>query len=112
MDSGCFHHLAPHRRITYLKLIQKLLKLNGYFALCTFERGGPYGGSALSDEEVYTKRSLDGGLGYTKESLKQIFQSCKAIEIRQMKPMSETDDYFGLDGFLVGLFQKKIWDNM
>jgi len=105
-DSGCFHHIAPHRRSTYLKLIQKLVKSNGYFALCSFERGGPYGGSAISDEEVYKKRSLDGGLGYTKETLQDIFQAWKAIEVRNMKAMSAEDDYFGLNGFLVGLFQK------
>lgn len=111
-DSGCFHHIAPHRRITYLELIQKVLKPNGYFAVCSFERGGQYGGSALSDEEVYKQRSLAGGLGYTKESLKHIFQALEAMEIRQMKPMSETEEYFGLEGFLVGLFQKKkIWYN-
>ena len=105
-DSGCFHHIAPHRRSTYLALIQKLVKPNGYFALCSFEKHGQYGGSAMSDEEVYRKRSLEGGLGYTKESLKEIFQSWEEIEIRSMKPMSEEDDCFGLDGFLVGVFKK------
>ncbi|MDM5250782.1 class I SAM-dependent methyltransferase [Lysinibacillus sp. G4S2] len=105
-DSGCFHHIAPHRRVTYIELVHKLLKPNGYFALCSFEEHGAYGGSAISDEEVYIKRSLAGGLGYTKNQLREIFQSLEAIEIRKMIAMSDEDEYFGLEGFLVGLFKK------
>ncbi len=37
---------------------------------------------------------------------KEIFQSLNAIEIRKMTPMSDEDNYFGLDGFIVGLFKK------
>ncbi|WP_332650031.1 class I SAM-dependent methyltransferase [Lysinibacillus sp. 54212] len=105
-DSGCFHHLAPHRRISYLQLVEKLLKPNGYFAICTFEENGPYGGSSITDEEVYIKRSLDGGLGYTAHKLREIFQSFDDIEIRNMAFENLPDDRFGLDGFLIGLFKK------
>lgn len=107
-DSGCFHHLAPHRRISYLQLVDKLLKPNGYFAVCTFEENGPYGGSSLTDEEVYIKHSLDGGLGYTAHKLREIFQSFDEIEIRNMASQDLPDDRFGLDGFLVGIFKKLI----
>ncbi|MGA3676562.1 class I SAM-dependent methyltransferase [Lysinibacillus agricola] len=106
-DSGCFHHIAPHRRVTYIELIHTLLKPNGYFALCSFEEQGAYGGSTISDEEVYIKRSLEGGLGYTKNQLREIFQSLEALEIREMIAMSNEEAYFGLEGFLVGLFKKK-----
>ncbi|MDD1501526.1 class I SAM-dependent methyltransferase [Lysinibacillus sp. CNPSo 3705] len=105
-DSGCFHHIAPHRRVTYIELIHTLLKPNGYFALCSFEEHGTYGGSAISDEEVYIKRSLEGGLGYTEHQLKEIFQSLEEIEIRKMKALSDEHQYFGLEGFLVGLFKR------
>ena len=105
-DSGCFHHIAPHRRITYLTNIHKYLKANGHFALCCFQEKGVYGGSAISDEEVYSKRSLEGGLGYSSEKLQDIFQSLNRVEIRKMIEMKEEDPYFGLDGFLVGLFKK------
>lgn len=106
-DSGCFHHIAPHRRVTYIELIHTLLKPNGYFALCSFEEQGAYGGSTISDEEVYIKRSLDGGLGYTKNQLREIFQSLEALEIREMIAMSNEEPCFGLEGFIVGLFKKK-----
>ncbi|MGE7690963.1 SAM-dependent methyltransferase [Lysinibacillus sp. NPDC097214] len=107
-DSGCFHHIAPHRRVTYIEMIHKLLKPNGYFALCTFEEHGVYGGSAILDEEVYIKRTLEGGLGYTKNQLKEVFQTFEEIEIRKMIAMSDEDQFFGLEGFLVGLFKKNL----
>jgi len=88
-------------------LIHTLLKPNGYFALCSFEEQGAYGGSTISDEEVYIKRSLEGGLGYTKNQLREIFQSLEALEIREMIAMSNEEPYFGLEGFIVGLFKKK-----
>jgi len=106
-DSGCFHHIAPHRRVSYIEIINRLLKQDGYFALCSFEENGTYGGSALTDEEVYLKRSLEGGLGYTKSKLQEIFNFLEEIEIRKMLPMSTVDPHFGLEGFIVGLFQKK-----
>ena len=105
-DSGCFHHIAPHRRITYLENIHKYLKVNGYFALCCFKEDGAYGGSTILDEEVYVSRSLEGGLGYSIEKLKDLFQSLNEVEIRQMNPMSEEDSHFGLDGFLVEKYKK------
>ncbi|WP_144788744.1 class I SAM-dependent methyltransferase [Lysinibacillus fusiformis] len=106
-DSGCFHHIAPHRRVSYIEIINRLLKQDGYFALCSFEENGTYGGSALTDEEVYLKCSLEGGLGYTKSQLQEIFNFLDEIEIRKMVPMSTVDPHFGLEGFIVGLFQKK-----
>lgn len=107
-DSGCFHHIAPHRRVNYTAMIDKLLKPEGYFALCSFEENGAYGGSTMTDEEVYLKRSLEGGLGYTKSQLQEIFHFLEEIEIRKMLPMSTVDPHFGLEGFIVGLFQKKL----
>lgn len=107
-DSGCFHHIAPHRRVSYIDMIDKLLKPGGYFALCSFEENGAYGGSAMTDEEVYLKQSLEGGLGYTQNQLKEIFHFLEEIEIRKMLSRSSEDLYFGLDGFIVGLFKKEI----
>ena len=104
-DSGCFHHIAPHRRISYLELVKKALKPNGYFAISCFEQGGEVGGSEISDWEVYRLRSLQGGLGYTDEKLRTIFKDFKEIEIRKMKVIEESNRVFGISGLLVGLFQ-------
>ncbi|TFE02392.1 class I SAM-dependent methyltransferase [Jeotgalibacillus salarius] len=106
-DSGCFHHIAPHRRMSYLNLLQKALKPNGYFALTCFVEGGELGGSELSDLDVYKQRNLNGGLGFTEEKLKAIFAGFEVIEIRPMKEKDEDDQEFGLRGLWTALFRKK-----
>jgi cyclopropane fatty-acyl-phospholipid synthase-like methyltransferase len=105
-DSGCFHHIAPHRRSSYLRLVDKALKKNGYFALTSFLPGGELGGSTLSDQEIYKVRSLRGGLGYSEEDLRAIFANYEAIEIREMHDVKEDTSRFGVKGLLTSLFRK------
>lgn len=105
-DSGCFHHIAPHRRMSYIKLVNKALKQNGYFAITCFEQGGEYGGANITDWEVYRQRSLQGGLGYTVEKLRDIFKDFKEIEIRKMVEYEQPNYKFGVSGFLTALFQR------
>ena len=83
-DCGCFHHLAPHRRQTYVELVRKSLRDNGAFGLVCFT---PEGGSGLSDMQVYEQRSLGGGLAYSEEQLRYIF--ARAFEIRKFRKMRE-----------------------
>ncbi|WP_201715830.1 class I SAM-dependent methyltransferase [Rossellomorea arthrocnemi] len=106
-DSGCFHHIAPHRRISYINLIKRALRDGGYFGITCFYQGGKLGGSDISDWEVYKKRSLMGGLGYTKERLTKIFQSLRPIEIRRMTDKKDSENLFGASDLLTGLFQKR-----
>ncbi|MCH7321338.1 class I SAM-dependent methyltransferase [Solibacillus sp. MA9] len=105
-DSGCFHHLPPHRRITYIQFLHHHLKHDGYFSISTFKENGKYGGSALADEQYYIDRSLHGGIGYSKEKLKKIFKRFEEIEIRDMHYDNLTHDEFGLEDFVVCLFKK------
>jgi SAM-dependent methyltransferase len=105
-DSGCLHHIAPHRRMSYLNLVKKALKPNGFFAITCFVQGGDFGGAEISDWEVYRLRSLKGGLGYTDEKLRAIFKDFKEIEIRKMKDIEQPNDVFGVSGLLTALFQK------
>jgi SAM-dependent methyltransferase len=84
-DSGCFHHIPPHRRNNYLTLIERALKPGGYFALTTFIEQGPLGGAAISDWDVYRLGSMQGSLGYSEEKLKAIFGRYAPVEIRLMK---------------------------
>jgi hypothetical protein len=106
-DSGCFHHLAPHRRMSYLNLIKKALKPNGFFAITCFVQGGELGGAEISDWEVYRLRSLKGGLGYTEDKLRSIFKDFNVIEIRNMIETTQRNNVFGVSGLLTALFQKK-----
>ncbi|WP_029330308.1 SAM-dependent methyltransferase [Exiguobacterium oxidotolerans] len=106
-DSGCFHHIAPHRRRDYLKLVTDSLTDGGYFALTCFIEGGELGGSDISDWEVYRTRSLNGGLGFTEEKLRLIFADFDVVEIRPMLMMPVSATTFGLSGLWTALFQRK-----
>lgn len=70
--------------MSYLNLIKKALKPNGFFAITCFVQGGELGGAEISDWEVYRLRSLKGGLGYTEDKLRSIFKDFNVIEIRNM----------------------------
>lgn len=105
-DSGCFHHIAPHRRMSYINLVQKALKPGGYFAITCFVQGGELGGADITDWEVYRLRSLQGGLGFTEDQLRTIFKDFEEIEIRKMKEVEQTNDLFGVSALWVALFRK------
>jgi SAM-dependent methyltransferase len=104
-DSGCFHHLSPHRRRGYVELVSTALKPNGVFALTCFR---PEGGSGLTDFEVYERRSLGGGLGYTEAQLRAIWS--KALEVEVIRPMRRQpagSSLFG-ENFLWALLARKL----
>jgi SAM-dependent methyltransferase len=92
-DSGCFHHIAPHRRAQYVKLVVNALKPGGWFGLTCFR---PEGGSGLTDEEVYERGSLGGGLGYTEERLREIWSA--RLDVRVVRQMEKTAADSGLFG--------------
>jgi cyclopropane fatty-acyl-phospholipid synthase-like methyltransferase len=104
-DCGCFHHLPPHRRKPYLELVANAIKPTGKFGLVCFR---PEGGSGLSDFEVYEKRMLGGGLGYTEEQLRYIFsRSFNILECRKMKHYGDEDALFGQDFLWTLLMEPK-----
>lgn len=106
-DSGCFHHISPHRRLDYINLVKRALKPGGYFAITCFVQEGELGGSGMSDWEVYRKRSLEGGLGFTEQRLRRIFYEFEEIEICRMKDAAKTDKVFGVSALWAALFQKR-----
>ena len=106
-DSGTFHHIAPHRRMSYLNLIKRALKPNGFYALTCFTVGGKYGGSDITDWDVYRILSLKGGLGYTEDKLRTIFKDFKEIEIRKMEPTNQ-NDIMAIEGLMTALFQRDL----
>ena len=103
-DSGCFHHMPPHRRNSYVDLVVRALKPGGWFGLTCFR---PEGGSGLTDQEVYERRSLGGGLGYTEERLREIWSGKLRVHvIRQMEKPSAESGLFGERFLWVLLAQK------
>jgi SAM-dependent methyltransferase len=83
-DSGCFHHLPPHRRHQYVRLVAEALKPGGVFGLVCFT---PEGGNPWGDAEVYQRGSMGGGLGYTEERLRAIWSP--VLRVDQLRPMHE-----------------------
>lgn len=103
-DSGCFHHLPPHRRISYLALLDRLLAPGGHFALTCFAAGAM--GSELPDADFYRQNRLHGGLGYTPEALRHIFSDLEEIELRRMNDEPPQSPGFGEPFLWTALFRR------
>ncbi|MBV8659320.1 MAG: class I SAM-dependent methyltransferase [Burkholderiales bacterium] len=92
-DSGCFHHIAPHRRQTYVHFIADGLKPGGHFGLVCF---APEGGSGYTDEEIYAQGTLGGGLGYTDAALRTLWSPhFEIISLCRMRAHPRGSDRFG-----------------
>lgn len=109
-DSGCLHHIPPHRRIHYVELVKQALKPNGYFGLTCFAAGelDEKNGSEISDWDVYRGWSLQGGVAYSEEKLRDVFQDFEVIEMRKMKEIQQPNDVFGEPFLWTALFRKKV----
>ncbi|WP_046733243.1 class I SAM-dependent methyltransferase [Streptomyces humi] len=108
-DSGCFHHLPPHRRVSYLALLDRLLAPGGHFALTCFT-DGEHGGSDLPDAAFYRDARLHGGLAYTPESLRRIFADLTEVELRPMRDEPADSAYFGEPFLWTALFRRAAVD--
>jgi SAM-dependent methyltransferase len=103
-DSGCFHHLPPHRRISYLALLERALAPGGHLALTCFAAGAM--GSELDDIDFYREEGLKGGLAYTPESLRRIFCDLEQIELRRMHDEAPDSPHFGEPFLWTALFRR------
>lgn len=104
VDSGCFHHLPPHRRISYLALLDRVLAPGGQLALTCFAAGAI--GSELPDADFYRASGPQGGLAYTPESLRWIFSGLTEIELRRMHDEPAESAYFGEPFLWTALFRR------
>jgi SAM-dependent methyltransferase len=103
-DSGCFHHLPPHRRVSYRSLLRDALSSGAAFGLACFAAGGM--GSQVPDESFYRTGSLEGGLAYSDDDLRRIFGWLEVIELRRMRSAAAETGLFGEDFLWVGLFRR------
>lgn len=103
-DSGCFHHMPPHRRDGYVRLVAAALKPGAWFGMVCFR---PEGGSGLSDDEVYERGTLGGGLGYSEARLREVWGDLfKIHELRPMRSQPAGSGLFG-EAFLWALLAQK-----
>ena len=92
-DSGCFHHIAPHRRSQYVQLVAGALAPGGALGLVCFV---PEAGSGYSDEEVYRRGSLGGGLGYSEAQLRATWSpELRVSTLRRMREEALDSGVFG-----------------
>ena len=103
-DSGCFHHLPPHRRISYRALLERALAPGGWFALSAFAAGEM--GSEAPDASFYREGRLAGGLGYSDEDLRTAFGWLNEVELRRMRATGPDEPVFGEPFLWVGLFRR------
>ncbi|MEX0172433.1 class I SAM-dependent methyltransferase [Streptomyces sp. LMG1-1-1.1] len=105
-DSGCFHHLPPHRRVGYLALLDRVLAPGGHFALTAFAAGEGGMGSELPDADFYRRGKLEGGLAYSDDSLRAIFAGLTEVELRRMRDEPAESPAFGESFLWTGLFRR------
>ncbi|WP_439663784.1 class I SAM-dependent methyltransferase [Lentzea sp. HUAS TT2] len=103
-DSGCFHHLPPHRRIGYLALLDRVLVPGGHFALTCFTAEE---GTATPDADLYRQSGLSGGVGYTPQDLRWIFQDLTEVELRRMTEEPPDSPLFGKRFLWTALFRRQ-----
>ncbi len=93
IDSGMFHHLAPHRRLQYRELLKEILKENGYFVLLCFS-ADEGGADELDDLEFYTKRNT--GVSFSEQRLRDFFGSDFEIISIEKRGQEITDEYIDI----------------
>ncbi|TCO28494.1 methyltransferase family protein [Kribbella steppae] len=100
-DSGCFHHIAPHRRVTYLERV--LPMIGQRFAIVTFaaERMETPG-----DDQIVRTGDTEGGMAFSLDDLAEIFAPLDLIELRAVR--SDREDAFGPDFLNAGLFARRV----
>ncbi|MCC3275299.1 class I SAM-dependent methyltransferase [Arthrobacter sp. zg-Y20] len=103
-DSGCLHHLPPHRRISYLQLLERTLAPGGYFGLACFASGQM--GSELPDDQLYRDGQFEAGMAFSPADLRWIFEDFEEIAIRPMIPQGKDSPLFGEPFLLTALFRK------
>jgi len=99
-DSGCFHHLAPHRRITYLARVLPLLARGGRYAIVAFSQERQ---PSPPDAEVLAAGDTAGGTSFLLEDLERIFAPLRSVELRRVR--ADVAGTFGFDFLNAALFR-------
>ena len=103
-DSGCFHHLAPHRRISYLSLLARALKPAGHVVLSCLS---PAIAASPPDREIYERRKGGGERGFSLDELRAIFgPHCELLELRAMSEQPDDAPVFGKGFIQVALMRR------
>ncbi len=102
-DSGCLHHLPPHRRVAYRRLLDRVLAPGGWFGVVCFHDG--LMGTGAPDEQLYLRGGLEGGIAFAADDLRWIFDDLEPVEVRPMREQRGTGR-FGEAFLLTALFRR------
>lgn len=81
IDSGIFHHLAPHRRLQYRDIVSNILTEKGYFILLCFAAGED-GADEVDDYAFYRRKQT--GVAFTEERLKKFWgEKFAVVDLRK-----------------------------
>lgn len=104
-DSGCFHHLAPHRRLSYLGALRACLRPGGLFGICTFAPGRM--GSEADDLALFRQGRLEGGVAYGVDDLREVFSWLEPLDGGPMPSSVPGEEAaFSMDFLNVALFRR------
>ncbi len=101
-DSGCFHHLAPHRRRTYLERVLPHIAEGGLLGIVTFASEAE---ELTSDAEVLTSGDTGGGSSFSLPELREIFSALDPIAGRRLR--AHVKEAFGADFLNAALFAQR-----
>lgn len=88
IDSGIFHHLAPHRRLQYRDIVSSILAEKGYFILLCFAAGED-GADEVDDYDFYKSRQT--GTAFTDERLKEFWgEIFDVVELRKGENVADS----------------------
>ena len=99
-DSGCFHHVPPHRRATYLRRVLPLIRHGGRFGIVAFASEAE---ELVDDAKMLISGDNAGGSSFDLTELRHIFSPLRVTESRRMR--SDQPETFGADFLNVGLFR-------
>lgn len=104
-DSGCFHHLPPHRRLSYLAALMAGLKPGGHFGICTFAPGKM--GTEADDLTLLRRGKLEGGIAYGPDDLRAVFSCLEPVDSGPLPaPDDEVQTVFTQDFLNAALFRR------
>lgn len=101
-DSGCFHHVAPHRRATYLERVLPLLAPRGAFGIVTLASEAD---ESASDRQTLLSGDNGGGTTFSRTDLAGVFSSLDPLEVRPVR--SGVDGASGADFLNCAVFRAR-----
>lgn len=99
-DSGCFHHVAPHRRPTYLRRVLPLVARGGAYGIVTLASEA---GESAGDAEMIASGDGGGGTTFSLADLGEVFGALHPVEVRRVR--EGVQGTFGLAALNAALFR-------